>query len=296
MNSFARLIAHALVFLRKHALPLLALVQVAQSLALGALFSQRLGVGPSATFISANGTTSAAWQVAGPSGPALNASASTSTFTLGANDSLAGAAGTGSLSFANMTGSSTFPTGAFTVNSTTGLVSLDSPGIFIGNNISADVVLCNTTLPGGSVSIGDQTGTNTNQTFQIGYNTSGGSLLLVNNATAGTNELLTLGPNFVPNADANVACGTGGTQTVTAGAFKIAVSSGTLSSNCTIDFTTNNSSGLFFMDMTNVTVGSTFGVQFKNGSTTSPLYTTASVFSGKLAVAWTAFNAISVNW
>lgn len=99
------------------------------------------------------------------------------------------------------------------------------------------------------------------------------------------------------NSPDTLACGTGGTQTVIATPHPgIIVTSGTLSSNCTIDFSTNASNGLYHLDMSGVTLGATFGIVFKNGTATKT-YTTAGVVAGTLAVVWThGTNTLAVNF
>lgn len=73
---------------------------------------------------------------------------------------------------------------------------------------------------------------------------------------------------------ANIACGTGGTQTIAAAQAAtpgLNISSGTLTSNCTIDFTTNASKGWFLVNLVNISSLSTFSLIFKNGAATAPL-------------------------
>jgi hypothetical protein len=98
---------------------------------------------------------------------------------------------------------------------------------------------------------------------------------------------------------AAIACGTGGTQTITAAQAitpGLIVTSGTLSSNCTLDFSTNASTGYYVLDMTGVTLGATFGVVFKNGTTTKT-YLSSSILSGTLAIVWThGTNNLAVNF
>jgi hypothetical protein len=94
-----------------------------------------------------------------------------------------------------------------------------------------------------------------------------------------------------------IACGTGGALNVAAAPTAgIIVTSGTLSSNCTINFATNAASGLFTIDMSGVTLGATFGVVFANGSATKT-YLSSSVLSGTLATVWThGTNTLAVNF
>lgn len=97
-----------------------------------------------------------------------------------------------------------------------------------------------------------------------------------------------------------IACGTGGTQTISAGQSitpGLIVTSGTLSSNCVLDFSTNASTGWYQLDMSGVTLGATFGVQFKNGSATSTVVSTGVLAGQTLATVWThGANTIAVNY
>ncbi len=99
------------------------------------------------------------------------------------------------------------------------------------------------------------------------------------------------------NSPDTLACGTGGTQTVISAPHPgIIVTSGTLGSNCVLDFSTNASNGIYQLDMSGVTLGATFGVQFKNGTATKT-YTSAGVISGTLATVWThGANTLAVNF
>jgi len=99
------------------------------------------------------------------------------------------------------------------------------------------------------------------------------------------------------NSSQTIALGTGGTQTVPASPTPgLIVTSGTFSSNGTIDFTTNASNGFYVLDMSGVTLGATFGVVFKNGTATKT-YTSSSVLSGSLALVWThGANTLAVNF
>lgn len=94
-----------------------------------------------------------------------------------------------------------------------------------------------------------------------------------------------------------IACGTGGTHTVGATPSPgLIITSGTLASNCVIDFSTNASTGFFTLDMSGVTLGATFGVQFKNGTATKT-YTSSGIISGTLATIWThGTNTLAVNF
>ena len=97
-----------------------------------------------------------------------------------------------------------------------------------------------------------------------------------------------------------VACGTGGTQTITsAQAIRpgLIVTTGTLASNCVLDFSTNASNGWFTLDMSGATVGSTYGIEFKNGSATNTILSTGVLTGQTLATVWThGTNTLAVNW
>jgi hypothetical protein len=109
--------------------------------------------------------------------------------------------------------------------------------------------------------------------------------------TATINGAITLG------APQTIACGTGGTFNVAATPSPgILVTSGTLSSNCTIAFGTNAANGLYHLDMSGATLGATFGVVFTNGSATKT-YTSAGIISGTMAIVWThGANTLAVNF
>lgn len=98
-----------------------------------------------------------------------------------------------------------------------------------------------------------------------------------------------------------IACGTGGTQTITAAQSitpGLTVTSGTLSSNCVLAFGTNASNGWYQLDMSGVTLGASFGVQFTNGSASSTVITSANVLAGAtLAHVWThGANTLAVQY
>lgn len=111
-----------------------------------------------------------------------------------------------------------------------------------------------------------------------------------------SNALDTLASPLVPTPT-SIACGTGGTQTVAANPTKdYTVTSGTLSSNCVIDFGTNATNGLFHLDMSGVTLGATFGVQFKNGTATKT-FLSSGVIAGTMAIVMTTGpNTLAVNF
>src|ERR1019366_3177677 len=74
-----------------------------------------------------------------------------------------------------------------------------------------------------------------------------------------------------------VACGTGGTQTISAAQAVIPfflVTSGTLGSNCIIDFGTNAVTGMYVVDLSGLGSLATFTLGFKNGTTTKTISAT----------------------
>lgn len=96
-----------------------------------------------------------------------------------------------------------------------------------------------------------------------------------------------------------IACGTGGSQPISAAESLtpgLIVTSGTLTSNCVLNFTTNGFNGYYILDMSGVTLGATFGVTFTNGSATKT-YLSSSVLAGTLAIVWThGANTLAVTF
>lgn len=130
--------------------------------------------------------------------------------------------------------------------------------------------------------------------------TIGGVGILTGTATSITMaQPVTFNVAPVAGAPQTIACGTGGTQTVAANPTAgLIVTSGTLGSNCTIDFGTNATSGMFDLDTSGVTLGATFGLVFKNGTASSSTFTSGTVISGAtLARVWThGTNTLAVNF
>ncbi len=83
---------------------------------------------------------------------------------------------------------------------------------------------------------------------------------------------------FVGQTSPNtVACGTGGTQTISAAQAVIPfflLTSGTLTSNCIVDFGTNAVTGAFIIDVSGLGALGAFTVGFKNGTTTKTISAT----------------------
>lgn len=132
----------------------------------------------------------------------------------------------------------------------------------------------------------------TNGTIGLGDNT---------HAFSGLYAQLLGGSTTVPLAWAAtagaIACGTGGTQTVSAAQAAtpgLSVTTGTLSSDCILDFGTNAVTGWYLVDINGITLGA-FHLSFKNGTTTQSL-TTALIPAGGLVLVWThGANKIAIN-
>ena len=148
---------------------------------------------------------------------------------------------------------------------------------------------------GNGIALNSQTGTSLNVAGAVIANaTSTG--LAVTGALSSTTTL-TLSGALVLNSPQTISCSTGGSFNVAATPTPgIIVTSGTLSSNCTIAFATNASTGLYTLDMSGVTLGTSFGVVFTNGTATKT-YLSSSVLSGTLATVWThGANTLAVNF
>ncbi len=343
MRSFAAFVAHVLfqaMRLGRVRRGLLTAYTVCVS-TLALVLAMRGGqVSANGTFITANGTTANEWQVAGPAGPGLyegdaggiivelegganpiaDFGDTPSTMTLEPNVSLAGAAGTGALSFGTMTGATVMPTGKLEwlgasgagkvleleANSATGAI-VENKGGFLNIDSSSTLTLGGTVLSGGgSVAIASNGGNvaigaggGAAGTLTMGYTGSGEPLLQVASGLAGVTNgpFVTIGPNLIPNnSDGTLTCLTGGTVTPSSGAFGVIVTTGTLSSNCIIDFGANNTSGIFLVDLSGATISASFGIQFKNGSATLT-YLSSGVIAGTLATVWThGANTLAVSY
>jgi hypothetical protein len=326
--------------------------------AIAALFT------PQATFITANGTTQADWQVQ-PTGPQLTNDGSgnlltktgggtsivnegaSSAVTLQAGISLAGTAGAGGISCGSMTGNWTLPTGSgswtaaatktlsltaagtSSISTTTGNISLTNSGsgntVVNNTGIGSTIIECannngaidiggpafgnnvNTLNiandnPGSTViiQIGDQTSTSTSQTVNILSASGCDSAGAICVGSSGTSTLLagatSISGSVTPSIGGTLSCGTGGTVAVPAGAFEFPVTTGTLSSNCIIDFSTNAQTGMFFVDLSGATPGATFGIEFKNGTTTKT-FLSSGVIAGTLATVITSgLNKLAVSY
>ncbi len=93
-----------------------------------------------------------------------------------------------------------------------------------------------------------------------------------------------------------IVCGTGGTQTITAAQAitpGLTVTTGTLSSPCILDFSTNASTGFYVVDTTGVGTITTQNLEFKNGTQTQSL---SALPAGGAVLVWThGTNHIVVN-
>ena len=161
-------------------------------------------------------------------------------------------------------------------------------GVNVGNG---DAVLSSTALNVGSSSSQMTFG---NTGGGLGINSGGNAWsLFVGGTPVATVSSTGFGPVVNPPT---LTCGIGGTQVVPTDAFGLVVTTGTLTSNCVLDFSTNAYSGLFVVDLSGATPGATFGVEFKNGTATET-YLSTSVFAGTLATVWThGVNTLAVNW
>jgi hypothetical protein len=65
-----------------------------------------------------------------------------------------------------------------------------------------------------------------------------------------------------------------------------ALSSGTLTSNCPVNFATNASNGLYLIDMQGVTTNTSFGITFENGTATRTILSTTAL-NNSLAIVYT---------
>jgi hypothetical protein len=199
-----------------------------------------------ATFITANGSTATSWSVAGPTGGTLNGS--TNTLTLAANNTLAGAVGTGAINLGSMTSNTTLPTGNITYTGTAskafsftanggvdnivdtgagGFLSIDASEIDIGDTYltALQIGASNPTINIGSLS-------GSTNPISIGSTTSAALLTIQGNTNSGgSTPFLTIGPNFQPVNEGTLSCSTGGTQTILPDSFGLAVTTGTLGTN-----------------------------------------------------------------
>jgi hypothetical protein len=93
-----------------------------------------------------------------------------------------------------------------------------------------------------------------------------------------------------------IACGTGGTQTISAAQAStpgLIVTTGTLTSTCTLDFSTNGSTGWYMVDLSGAGTITGFGMTFKNGTQSQVLTT---IPTGGAVIVWThGANTIVVN-
>lgn len=161
-------------------------------------------------------------------------------------------------------------------------------GVNVGNG---DAVLSSTALNVGA------------STAQMTFGTTGGGVGI---SSAGIGWSLFVGSTavatvsstgFGPSTTFTLTCGTGGTQVVPTDAFGLVVTTGTLTSNCVLDFSTNAYAGLFVVDLSGATLGATFGVEFENGTATYTATTTNHTSGATLAHVWThGTNTLVVSY
>ncbi|MGP0075529.1 MAG: hypothetical protein ACLPWF_26740 [Bryobacteraceae bacterium] len=200
-----------------------------------------------------------------------------------------------------------FSSGNFSVQSST----------FCMNEASTDFLLLGGNTPSGSttellptgVNVANGTAQLTSSTVTIGTSSAAMSMTTTGGAqigSAGVEWNLSVagigiaeisGVGFGPVVNPNtLACGTGGTKVVAANTFGVVVTTGTLTSNCILDFSTNAYSGLYLVDLSGATPGASFGIQFKNGSATNT-YLSSGVIAGTLATVWThGTNTLAVSY
>jgi hypothetical protein len=129
--------------------------------------------------------------------------------------------------------------------------------------------------------------------------TATGSLITLTQPVTASSTIAATGAITHPSPQ-TLGCGTGGTVTVASSPTSgFIVTSGTLASNCTLDFGTNATSGDFVLDMSGVTLGTSFGVIFKNGTSSSATFLSGSVITtgDTMAHVWThGANTLAVTY
>jgi hypothetical protein len=247
----------------------------------------------SGTFISANGTTSSEWQVAGPAGPNISGAISDAGTAISVNGTTANLGPTAAT--ANI-GNSNATVNINTTDLTVGL--FINSGAFVLTGESGDILAMNANNTG---NVTDYAAGQT--TYPVGTITgSAGDFNITGFTQLDLQEQATImlsmtSTGMVPKACTDgLGCGVGGTVTVQGSCVGLVITSGTLSSTCVIDFSTNASSGIFFADMSGATPGATFGIQFKNGTATKT-YLSTGVIAGTLATVWThGANTLAVTY
>lgn len=314
MRSFAAFVAHALfqaMRLGRLRRGLLTAYTVCVS-TLALVLAMRGGqFGANGTFIAANGTTSNSWLIGGPSGPGIYNDAGSIILTAESDGGVTGEnvyvqGAPGETNTRHSQGGAVLVQGgpASGLQSNGGNVSVIGGSVQSGNSAQSGSVLI---AGGGGLDDGGSSPGNVNivagalpgtagniniygggvqNTAFANVTFSGSGNAFFNYAAGNVFSLEATG--FVPGTTGGTfSCGAGDTYTVPGTNMGLSVTtSPTLTSNCIIDFTTGASSGFYLVDLSGVTLGATFGVQFKNGTATL-LYTTASTVSGPLAVVWT---------
>jgi hypothetical protein len=194
-------------------------------------------------------------------------------------------------------------TGPIQVQTTSSFLQLDAPaleigtqaaittGITIGNANTTAITIGNSSANAAVIVQGAETiSLASDTTFVLNSGTS------ITGEISGNTMFTLAAGGFQPNNSGTISCGTGGTHAIPTNTFSFVVTTGTLSSNCVLNFATNASSGLYFVDLSGATPGATFGIEFENGSATKT-FLSSSVLAGTLATVWThGSNTLSVNY
>jgi hypothetical protein len=146
---------------------------------------------------------------------------------------------------------------------------------------------------GGTVTIGNSQVAPTTTTLVL---TSGST---INYDYSGLPIFQTGATGFMPNGTnggLGHGCGTGNTFTMPANIFGFKVTTGTLTSNCVLNFATNCSNGMYLIDLSGATPGATFGITFENGTATRTILSTTAG-NNSLAIVWTyGANTLAVAY
>jgi hypothetical protein len=154
-------------------------------------------------------------------------------------------------------------------------ISFSLGGSFDGNTL---------TTPGGTVA-GPGVGLELNSSSELVFANGGTPVLVVENQ------------GFQPQFRSPIACGTGGTFVLPTQSFGIVVTTGTLTSNCVLNFSPNASDGYYLVDLSGATVGAAFGLEFENGTATYTATTANHTSGATLAHVWThGANTLSVSY
>lgn len=332
MRSFAAFVAHALFqamrlgrYLGRHAV-LLAVVGVMQVATIWAVRGSgphlEGQIGAQATFIAANGTTAQNWNIGGPNGPNWTNSSGTSVISAATQMSVDGPITAVGPSVANqvLIGNSTAEpsiaigdynstaaqrilVGALPGNTSRDSISIiaaPTGGGVAGLPVSLQIQSSNFTLAGGSgdtLTLGTA-GTHATLTpteLLLGYgsvttSSFAGGLVSINANITNVNGQIYI------TSTSTLSCGTGGTITIPQFSV-VPISTGTLSSNCVLDFGPNASQAQTFLDMSAATPGATFGIVFKNGAATQTFTSVTHTDNSTLAIVSTyGTNTLAVSY